>query len=75
MKSPFPKPDEYHSKKWACKANDMFIDYASEKSFSHMLCLHIYEELFFKTYPKLALALQTGFLDWRLSPFEKELFK
>ena len=37
--------------------------------------MHISEEIFSKAQsPNLALALQTQFLDWRLSGFEKELF-
>ena len=46
----------------------------------HRLCfersspdMYIYKELFAKTFsPKFALALQTRFLDWRLSHFGKE---
>ena len=43
---------------------------------SKWVYVHIYEELFSKTYsPNLALPLQPRFGDWRLTRFGKELFK
>ena len=39
------------------------------------MCVHVSEELFSKTWSlNLALSLEHGFLDWRLTRFGKELF-
>ena len=67
-------------KKWACNANANLIDCVLEKSFSYMYThtfMYIFSEgkLFSKTGTlNLTLALQTRFVDWRLSRFGKELF-
>ena len=41
MKSSFPKCDKHHSRKWACNANTMLIDYVLEKSLSYIY-IYIY---------------------------------
>ena len=75
MKSSFSKRDKFHSEESALSSSYIMF---WKRDVIHMrmrMYLAISEELFSKAwYPNLALALQRGLFDWRLSRFAKDLF-
>ena len=75
----YPQRVKHHSRKWAYNANAMFKGCVLVKSFSYIVYMRIYvqiyEELISKTWSlNLALALRHQFLDWCLTRFGKEVF-